>query len=248
MRLKLTHSVPKRIQRGATLVELLTTLGIIALLASLLLPALHRVHQAKQKIQCIANQHQLGLAGILYWDDHHGIPFPYRYGITTGGERYWFGWLGHGSEGQRQFDLQQSPLYPYLPAKGVTRCPSLTSNPRYFKLKARANAYGYGYHMELAKRSKQRQSVYHVQSPDRMTFLADAAQVNTFQLPATPQRPLLEEFYYVNAIEPTGHYRHQGQLNAVFIDFPNSVRRIRHPRIPESLEKTWLRFRIKALS
>jgi prepilin-type processing-associated H-X9-DG protein len=49
-------------------------------------------------------------------------------------------------------------------------------------------------------------------------LFADAAQVNTFQAPAAPDNPLLEEFYYVNAYEPTAHFRHQDQANVVFVD------------------------------
>jgi prepilin-type processing-associated H-X9-DG protein len=49
-------------------------------------------------------------------------------------------------------------------------------------------------------------------------FLADAAQVNTFQAPASPERPMLEEFYYVSVDEPTAHFRHDGRANGVFCD------------------------------
>ncbi|HVR36233.1 MAG TPA: H-X9-DG-CTERM domain-containing protein, partial [Methylomirabilota bacterium] len=49
-------------------------------------------------------------------------------------------------------------------------------------------------------------------------FLADAAQINDFQPPASPEHPMLEEFYYVNASEPTAHFRHQEAANVVFSD------------------------------
>ena len=44
---------------------------------------------------------------------------------------------------------------------------------------------------------------------------------NTFQAPASPSNPLLEEFYYVdtNTSQPNGHFRHQGiTANVVFCD------------------------------
>ena len=57
-----------------------------------------------------------------------------------------------------------------------------------------------------------------IKSQDSVVLFADAAQVNTFQPPATPENPLLEEFYYVNATEPTTHFRHAGKAGAAFMD------------------------------
>ena len=56
--------------------------------------------------------------------------------------------------------------------------------------------------------------------PSELVLLADAAQVNDFQAPASPDHPMLEEFFYVstNSIEATAHFRHQGYANAVFCD------------------------------
>ena len=49
-------------------------------------------------------------------------------------------------------------------------------------------------------------------------FLADAAQVNTFQSPASRENPMLEEFYYLNDPEPTAHFRHGKKAAAAFCD------------------------------
>ena len=46
----------------------------------------------------------------------------------------------------------------------------------------------------------------------------DAAQINTFQAPASPENPLLEEFYYFNTTEKTVHFRHEGNSNVLFVD------------------------------
>ncbi len=48
--------------RAFTLVELLTVIAVISILAALLLSALHRVKQSAGKAVCVSNQQQIGLA------------------------------------------------------------------------------------------------------------------------------------------------------------------------------------------
>ena len=53
-------------KRVFTLVELLVTIGILALLAGLLLPALNHAREAARRTSCISNLRQLGTALELY--------------------------------------------------------------------------------------------------------------------------------------------------------------------------------------
>ena len=50
--------------------------------------------------------------------------------------------------------------------------------------------------------------------------MADAAQVNTWQAPASPSNPMLEEWYYIDnsTDQPNGHFRHGQKANAAFCD------------------------------
>lgn len=205
--------------RAFSLVELLVVVAVIGLLAAVLLPALARSQAAARRIRCVANLHQLGLAAQLYWDDHAGGAFRYRGAFTNGGDVYWFGWLARGAEGTRRFDPAAGALHPYLGDRGVAVCPALNYAAPDFKLKATGAAWGYGYNLHLSAPDGQPAvNVHRLPQPAQTAFLADAAQVNTFQPPASPDNPLLEEFYYLSAHEPTAHFRHDGAANAVFCD------------------------------
>lgn len=56
--------------------------------------------------------------------------------------------------------------------------------------------------------------------PATQFSLADAARVNTFQPPASPENPMLEEFFYVstNRNDVTAHFRHAQNASVVFFD------------------------------
>ena len=76
-----------------TLVELLVSLVVIAVLASLLLPALARSKSSARRIQCQSNLRQIGYASRMYSDDYNDFLVPAvisNYFATVN-------WLGNGA-------------------------------------------------------------------------------------------------------------------------------------------------------
>jgi prepilin-type N-terminal cleavage/methylation domain-containing protein/prepilin-type processing-associated H-X9-DG protein len=69
-------------KKGFTLIELLVVISIIALLLSILMPALSAVKKRAQQVVCMANLAQWGLVLTLYTEDHNSHFFAGYYDYT----------------------------------------------------------------------------------------------------------------------------------------------------------------------
>jgi prepilin-type processing-associated H-X9-DG protein/prepilin-type N-terminal cleavage/methylation domain-containing protein len=71
-----TRLLEIRATRGLTLIELLTVIAIIGILAGLLIPVVSSVRDKAKSSICVGNLRQLGLAANLYAGDNRGLMLP----------------------------------------------------------------------------------------------------------------------------------------------------------------------------
>jgi len=96
-------------RKGFTLIELLVVIAIIAILMSILIPALNRAREQGKRAACLNNLKQLVLAWIMYADENDDRIV----GANPGSSDAWV-----------KADLKSGLLYSYCPNVELYKCPT----------------------------------------------------------------------------------------------------------------------------
>ena len=233
-------------ENGFTLVELLAVIAIVMVLGVVSLGAGWKVYESSSLAVSANNIRQLSIGGVSYLAEHNYVYWPYRQNIPANGTgvTWWFGFESSASmakaEGDRDFDPAKGPLGGYIP-KGFKPDPSFALGGNVFKAKYQNGYIGTGYNVILGGGflgATPVMNYWQLVDPSKVVVFFTSAQVNTFQPPASTRNPMLEEFYGIDAVEKTVHFRNNGKAmvsfasgNAGFLDMDESTR---DPRMPKA--------------
>jgi prepilin-type N-terminal cleavage/methylation domain-containing protein/prepilin-type processing-associated H-X9-DG protein len=113
--------------RGFSLVELLVTIAVIAILAALLLPALGLAKEKARRTACLNNQKQLTLAWQMYADDDKDALPPNGWAYRSAGavESPSNSWVtGNASLDTDAGTITSGTLFPFTRDARIYKCPS----------------------------------------------------------------------------------------------------------------------------
>lgn len=232
-----------------TLVELLITIAIIAILAAILLPALNRARQKAKDISCLSNLKQIGLYLMEYTEQNNGY-FPKANGLLTAGAESWSGsgrWqdglyaLKSGKKTANKLHWRTSDnTTPSRPAD-IFGCPAQENLPWNganttfgFMAHYMINSYISNYSGEAYVKNNATYNIRNVRSAARKMAIADGERRNcggpSYACPLAETRAnLWAQSYGMHRLR---HLSNRG-VNVLFIDGHSASRRI--DSIPENI-------------
>lgn len=215
-----------------SLIELLVTVAIIAMLAALLLPSLAGARAEGRRAACLSNLRQLGIATNMYLSDNRDHFWRYSTDVepgrwdATGGIAWWFGYEPGGpayNRSNRPLDKSRGALARYLNSTNDgLQCPAFPyeSGCYYPKFAARSASYGYNLLLGPANANLPTRRLPEFANRTTSVFVfADGAHFD--------YNPGMNEGHYIEYSTDLdnpyfgggfGHFRHRGRAMALFMD------------------------------
>jgi prepilin-type N-terminal cleavage/methylation domain-containing protein/prepilin-type processing-associated H-X9-DG protein len=187
--------------KAFTLIELLVVIAIIAILMAVLMPALQRAREQGKRAACLSNLKQLGLAWVIYADDHDGklVNGAAGYANFDSGdarhpnERPWVGkcWHSNFSQGEQlpeedqRLAIMSGALWSYAPSLKLYQCPtnyrgelltyaivhSMNGNPPAGTFRQVGTTYSSMVEDGIVLWVKNRNQIYHPAPAERCVFI-----------------------------------------------------------------------------
>ena len=238
--------VRNSVRKAFTLVELLVVIGIIAVLISILLPALSRARAAAQSVTCLAQLRSYGAYVQMYVNENRNwLPCGFALLCSSSYDTYkdpvsgatvssgnfdgWMRTIGHKSEGstaKTEMAISQSPLLK-CPA-AIAAQELTTTNANYTKTYAFNRGLWWSYGQSILGKDPSQWGLTRVnqfKSPSESLLMADAAVINQFGYwsGSTDGMGWYPPFFAhfgtkMTRVNTTNWYRPDGRANVLFVD------------------------------
>lgn len=217
-----------------TLIELLVVIAIIAILAAMLLPALANAKAKAQRINCVSNLKQWGLAqGIYAADNSDGIP---RDGMGRTGTypgtapegtphdlNAWFNLLPPNVAERRLTDYASDPggnvraKLPFPGGKGkIWHCPSATMSDSEYAVLSGGGANGFfSYAFNIDLKRPYNNAADYPKMPRMSQLKKPTATVLMFDVVFNPVKEVVNSSPQFNSVNPANRFRSIGTRHNV---------------------------------
>jgi prepilin-type N-terminal cleavage/methylation domain-containing protein/prepilin-type processing-associated H-X9-DG protein len=216
-------------KKAFTLVELLVVMAVIALLLSILIPALGAARSQCKTVVCKNNLYQLVLANTGYAMANNGCFVLAAPDIWTTNNQRWHGVRADSSE---PFDWRKSPLASYFAGDDVKQCPQRVNfrkgDPWEFNYEDGCGGYGYNmryigsriWEQDNEENCKKPVRNFEVVSSAQTILFADCAMARadngvSYYLEYSFAEPPLNGWGYA---WPSIHFRHRNRANIGWVD------------------------------